>query len=90
MSEMDELQVGALTDAESLPAAAATPGPWLAVPKYGGDSTCRIESDAARIAEMCSNSPEGNANARLIAASPELLWCLKQILDDLPSNRDWL
>jgi hypothetical protein len=27
---------------------------------------------------------------RLIAAAPDLLWVLQQIVNDLPSNRDWL
>lgn|SRR3990167_1927065 len=30
------------------------------------------------------------ANARLIAASPELFHCLKRIIEELPSRRDWL
>ena len=33
---------------------------------------------------------EAEANARLIAAAPELFYALKCILDELPTNRDWL
>jgi hypothetical protein len=35
-------------------------------------------------------APERTANARLIAAAPELLYALSQLLGALPAKRDWL
>lgn len=35
-------------------------------------------------------APQSKANARLIAAAPDLMWALKELLGSLPKNRGWL
>lgn len=75
-----------------------TPGPWQHIEKSGDGKriiieshldgtwermTCEVDSD-----DCCSET--AMANARLIAAAPELLSALSQIISDLPSKRDWL
>lgn len=35
-------------------------------------------------------NPMDEANARLIAAAPDLLFALKRIVTELPAKRDWL
>jgi hypothetical protein len=73
------------------------PGPWmirddsrdnLPTPRYR-----RIETqDGYLICDVADNNglPCNRANARLIAAAPDLLYVLRQIIADLPANRDWL
>jgi hypothetical protein len=45
------------------------------------------------VADVCAdneNDLTARANASLISAAPELLYCLDQIMNDLPSKKDWL
>lgn len=51
-----------------------TPGPWQAVDDYG---TWEIESASSAIATVNHNRPQHEANARIIAAAPELLEALQ-------------
>lgn len=61
-----------------------TSGPW----EWTG---IFIESDGVQIAQVVlSEEPEGLANARLIAAAPELLACLTDILDLAESEAETL
>lgn len=48
--------------------------------------SCRLEGGNPESA----SAEEMAANARLIAAAPDLLFALERILADLPTNRDWL
>ena len=76
------------------PAAKHTPGPWEVYPSKDrdGDSTLSIRGQAQFIATMDIQSinggpfklpPNGEANARLIASAPDLLWALHACLADL-------
>ena len=68
-----------------------TPGPWSAR-IYGGWDTPRIWSDEGSIAMIqhhASSPAEGEANAKLIAAAPDLLASVKELLNCIDSNRDW-
>ena len=69
----------------------ATPGPWMMV-KYPGDKCYTVRtSEAYRaesgegpighipIAEICADGQPDEANARLIAAAPELLAALENV-----------
>lgn len=68
-----------------------TPGPWKAV--YQPNTPCLVESDGERVAWIDfwkgktprdpNHKPrlEQEANARLIAAAPELLEALQELLD---------
>jgi hypothetical protein len=69
---------------------AHTPAPWIAcsVGDYGDyDGRCRvILGDDLRIAVTLGDHDEGEANARLIAASPDLLEAVAP-LDDAARDR---
>ena len=71
-----------------------TPGPWAAVPVYQGsiDPLCdrpyQIQCEGVVIANVSSFVHEMQANARLIAAAPELLAALEATIDLVPA--DWL
>jgi hypothetical protein len=56
-----------------------TPGPWESVPPKGSLSHAHIKSATKPIAFVCWNqsNDEADANARLIAAAPELLAAAK-------------
>ena len=65
-----------------------TPGPWeLDSESLKGDSYTAINGEgwdelATVVTRMLScdeDSPEGLANARLIAAAPDMLWTLEQV-----------
>lgn len=70
-----------------------TPGPWkLEITDTGfrviySDSTLRSHIAALHEAALCEEHGDTFANARLIAAAPDLLdaldWALRQIEDDL-------
>lgn len=67
-----------------------TPGPWTL-----NGRTVLGECFTGELRSICDSVRGGdptqaNANARLIAAAPELLEALEQIIGDLPSRRDWL
>ena len=71
-------------DPTSVPAAKHTPGPWRAVelPHYYGRIQ-EIVAENLRTVAQCELRPAGKreetaANARLIAAAPELLFALEQ------------
>ncbi len=54
-----------------------TPGPW----KFHGDDL-QIESGTRNVCKINEYIPECGANARLIAAAPEMLDILKRIVSD--------
>ena len=66
---------------------AHTPGPWRAVPNAPGISDTVIDSGRRVVADVISrkSTDELRANARLIAAAPELLDALEGLLNALPS-----
>lgn len=60
---------------------AHTPGPWYwsdNVPDFPKNHCIIVDADGFTIVEP---SPMGESNARLIAAAPELLACLLDVLD---------
>ena len=63
-----------------------TPGPWVCQTQANGSSIRHpvILSDdgAVATAQWCDNTQKTNANARLIAAAPELLEALNAVLRD--------
>jgi hypothetical protein len=71
---------------------AHTPAPWIAcnVGDYGDyDGRCRvILGDDLRIAVTLGDHDEGEANARLIAASPDLLEALEWAVNSQPEDAD--
>ena len=79
-----------------------TPGPWkysdmkdfdhFAISQEEGAPYTHHSSDVGSAFYMlsCQPKPVAEANARLIAAAPDLLYCLQQIIRDLPTRRDWL
>lgn len=72
-----------------------TPGPWIAC-EYGGygdyDGKCRVvlgEGGDIRTAVVLGfDTPENEANARLIAAAPELLEALRIAREIVVTERD--
>lgn len=55
-----------------------TPGPWHVGPHYKSD----VESQHGRICDCgITRGPNGEANARLIAAAPDLLEALKEMVE---------
>lgn len=88
-----------MTNTESRTALAAhTPGPWVAIYSRNGDAAISIEAPNDRavvgavgcvirkngIGMPCS--AVGLANARLIAAAPDMLAALRECADDLASE----
>jgi hypothetical protein len=68
-----------------------TPGPWMYEPKGRGHvwSDCRDDGSGAVIAVMPeTNHGTKEADARLIAAAPELLSALYALLDDVSDLTD--
>ncbi len=68
-----------------------TPGPWIAYNAQGGRifKKWRIHRPGARvIAEICENNSTEieAANARLIAAAPDLLAALSRVLEIIDSG----
>lgn len=77
-----------------------TPGPWLV---EGRTVYALIHSGWKKGVQQFKNrfyasvqldheapDVEAEANARLIAAAPELFYALRQIISDFPARRDWL
>jgi hypothetical protein len=74
-----------------------TPGPWMIADgsQYRVLSVARDESgDITRCVYICdtannakTRTPENKANARLIAAAPELLESLRNVLEDM--HAEW-
>lgn len=57
-----------------------TPGPWHVGPHY----TCDVESREGRVCECRPfGSDRADANARLIAAAPDLLEALKSLRNEV-------
>ncbi len=68
-------------DTVARPTTAHTPGPWAYEVDESGASVFMDDSDPGRayVAEV-SSQPEQTANARLIAAAPDLLAALKRVM----------
>lgn len=66
-----------------------TPGPWQAQPEtdYVPAQVSRLGEKAAIVDVFGDNREQRGANARLIAAAPELLLALRLMLDAVPSNK---
>jgi hypothetical protein len=66
-----------------------TPGPWTAWKSREGESRNRrvhivgTESGLSQICEMWGGDEEDEANARLIAAAPDLLAALKDVAEQI-------
>jgi len=63
-----------------------TPGPWTTKAVHGlpdEEFTAVIGGDV----EICILPPSGEANARLIAAAPDLLEALKSVLETITKNQ---
>ena len=67
---------------------AHTPGPWRAVPNAPGISDTVIDSGRMVVADVISrkSTDELRANARLIAAAPDLLEALRALVDLQEAN----
>lgn len=60
-----------------------TPGPWCYTDNFGIVKFDSLGQLAVRIAEpACRTTHEGEANARLISAAPELLEALKAVVHE--------
>lgn len=62
-----------------------TPGPWATYPPEFTDGECwTVQEDGGMTVRVCGgDSPENRANANLIAAAPELLAAMKDLLDQM-------
>lgn len=61
-----------------------TPGPWVFESEFGSRAFVNTKDESTYIAiQYCDNREEMAANARLIAAAPELLEALQNCLDIL-------
>ena len=61
-----------------------TPGPWVVMPRgHNGIEAVQVWPERDGEGRICTmmNSQHENANARLIAAAPELLDACKKMLD---------
>ena len=69
-----------------------TSGPWYPVTLFGSpDHSWAIESElheVARLPEWPDNQAEAEANARLIAAAPEMLAALQSLTHPMASDDD--
>lgn len=59
-----------------------TPGPWWIENEKDNEGPWEISDCYGRTAEVYGEGEEGAANARLIAAAPELLDALKMAFED--------
>jgi hypothetical protein len=69
-----------------------TPGPWKYDPErfntdneQNSGSILSVGSDEWFIAEICGDLDESQANAKLIAAAPEMYELIEALLDENPS-----
>ena len=60
-----------------------TPGPWYDVAFYGNHSIGSVDVRVAEVVRDGVDDVEGEANARLIAAAPDLLDALRNALDTI-------
>lgn len=69
-----------------------TKGTWEAAfrDRGLGHGDFAVLSEPGGVIAEVTLCPEVEKNATLIAESPEMYDVLKQILQDLPTNRDWL
>ncbi len=70
---------------------AHTPGPWLSHPRSDGITAVykwTAETANDLVASMSPTQPEAEANARLIAAAPEMLEALEEAQYALGCARD--
>lgn len=72
-----------------------TPGPWEVIVRDNG--SCLVTDQTGNMSVKVSHHTrrelrgvQSIANARLIAAAPELLFSIDRILRELPQRRDWL
>ena len=67
-----------------------TPGPWIILDDTRKPCQITAKGSAIRVADVwATDFPDGQANARLIAAAPDLLAALKAIMaTDLPEMDD--
>lgn len=68
-----------------------TPGPWEYIGIYTTTTTI-VAANGREVCEVSSGTLESFANARLIAAAPELLTAAKfavEVLDEVMGNRVW-
>jgi hypothetical protein len=66
-----------------------TPGPWRIAPASDyADGSLNVDADTRGYVCLAGfrDDPEARANARLIAAAPDLLEACKRILADIDSN----
>ena len=78
-----------------------TPAPWHTCEHSWSDTSIFNEGCKKLIAKLSIYNyateenqqeleAEMDANARLIATAPDLLWCLNEVMSAIPSRRDWL
>ena len=68
-----------------------TPGPWLArrdIKNRGWMAVYALNLDL--IVDMMSDDEFQEGDAHLIAAAPEILEALEELVSSLPQRRDWL
>jgi hypothetical protein len=66
-----------------------TPGPWWIENEKDSEGPREISDCYGRTAEVYGEGSEGDANARLIAAAPELLAALKEAAQELSLVCKW-
>ena len=68
--------------------ASHTPGPWKSRPENKGSWTAVVHAAGGECIAVCSSgSADNHANARLVAAAPELLEALQFCLDQMDPDR---
>lgn len=64
-----------------------TPGPWHVV-KIPGESRLRVHAETYDVADICHAGGADDANARLIAAAPDMLAACKDFLEACHKGKD--
>jgi hypothetical protein len=81
-----------------------TKGPWTILHERGKSQIRTVVAGAFQVCDCVGLTPDADpdggdlyadlsvnlANAHLIAAAPDLLFCLRRLLEELPQHRDWL